>query len=107
MVGFSEVFRAEGGALDSIAKQINQAVVNGTYKLEFPLPHPYHPEWIDTLFMNTTVDDLIFNGTIPGALQFVFDKKMASVGTLLPPQIQEENGFAALNTKNGSYEMEW
>ena len=57
--------------------------------------------------MTVTVDGLLFGGVIPGVLQFVFTHKMESVGTLLPPQVNEDSGFAAMMGKNDSADNEY
>ena len=110
LVGFAEII-GKNPAFSKVAKDINGAITTGHYRFFNTTSHKFEDvfddAWLDSLFMESSVDDLIFSGTIPGALKFIFDYKMASVGTLLPPQIQEENGFAALNTKNASTLFEW
>ena len=111
LVGFSIIFTEDGQ--DSYGDMINKVITSGNVTCynccgQDGLVHIYNDESLkDSLFMETSVDQLIFNGIKPGTVEFVTRCKMSSIGTLLPPVIQEDNGFAALNTKNGSYEMEW
>ena len=74
--------------------------------------HEHNDAWKDTLFIDVKVEDLIFGGTIPGVVRWVYDKKMKTIGSALPSQIGSEqfpngsfhgtNGFALFNGKNST-----
>ena len=92
MVGLAYIFRQEPG-FAPLTKIINKAVTKGEYFNPKPPFATIHDDaWRDSLFMNVTVDGLIFNGVIPGVLKIVFDYKLGLVGEDLPPVIQATNG---------------
>merc|ERR1712226_667119 len=65
-------------------------------------------EWIDSLFMDVTVDGLIFNGVKPGVVNLAFECFNVTMGTLYPPKLlQYDTGFAALNKRNDSAYYEY
>lgn len=108
MVGITYVLRQDP-LFANLLKVINKAITTGDYsQTKPPFEDVHNDAWLDTLFMKTTVDDFIFNGVIPGFLQFIFDNKMSSVGSQLPETVIDvETGFAALCNKNGSTKNEW
>ena len=77
LVGLLYVFDKTGFA--TYKRTIRRAIEEG--KNGYGSKEEYNAAWLDSLFMEVTVDDLIFSGTIPGALQYVYDRKMDSLGT--------------------------
>ena len=70
----------------------------------------HNDAWLDSLFMTTSVDALIFSGTTPGSLQYAYDKQSFTWVPLFPPQIDkssDHNGFAAYGYKNATAENEY
>ena len=102
LIGFVYQFVKAGPLIESYAPKFNSAMKNEKFVLANRCNN-YHtnnetglydnPQWVDSLFMNVTVDGLIFNGVKPGALQLAFDCFNASMGTLYPPKlIQYDTG---------------
>lgn len=60
-------------------------------------------EFRDSLFLTDTVDNIMFMGTKPGSIQWLFDYlekpliNLLPLENLLPPVISKENGFAVFN----------
>ena len=116
LIGFVYQFASTGGAIETYAKRFNSAMKNEKFVLASRCEN-YHeddngnydnPQWMDSLFMDVSVDGLIFNGVKPGALQLAFDCFNTSMGTLYPPKlIQYDTGFAALNKRNDSAYYEY
>ena len=70
----------------------------------------HNDDWLDSLFMTTSVDALIFSGTTPGSLRYAYDKQLLTWVPLFPPQIDqssEQSGFAAYGYKNATAENEY
>ena len=70
----------------------------------------HNDAWLDSLFMTTSVDALIFSGTTPPVLQYAYDKQSFTWVPLFPPQIDkspDQNGFAAYGYKNATAENEY
>ena len=76
LIGLLYVFNKEGLPYQ---RTFRRAIEEG--KTGYGSKEEYNEAWKDSLFMEVAVDDLIFKGTIPGVLQFVYDKKMDSLGT--------------------------
>ena len=92
MVGLAYIFRQEPG-FAPLTRIVNKAITKGEYFNSKPPFGTIHDDaWLDTLFMNVTVDGLIFNGVTPGILKIVFDYKLGLVGEDLPYVIQATNG---------------
>jgi len=60
---------------------------------------------VDTLFVTKGVDDLLFGGILDGIVKFLMTSP--STNSMLPPQIDEETGFAIMNPRNGTSDNEW
>lgn len=60
---------------------------------------------IDTLFVTKGVDDLLFGGIKDGIVKFLMES--SATNSLLPPQINEETGFAIMNPRNATSDNEW
>ena len=116
LIGFAHQFAAAGGVIETYASRFNSAMKNEKFVLASRCEN-YHtnddgdydnPQWVDSLFMDVSVDGLIFNGVKPGALQLAFDCFNTTMGTLYPPKlIQYDTGFAALNKRNDSAYYEY
>ena len=93
MVGLAYIVQNFEG-LGALADILNKAVTKGEFRnLKPPDFATLHDdEWKDNLFMNATVDGLIFNGVTPGIVKFVIDYKLGLVGPDLPIVIQGTNG---------------
>ena len=93
MVGLAYIVQNFEG-LEALASILNKAITKGDYfNLKPPnIGHVYDDGWKDSLFMNATVDGLIFNGVMPGIVKFVIDYKLGLVGPDLPIVIQGTNG---------------
>jgi hypothetical protein len=86
---------------------VNLAIETGKYiNMTGSFHYSQNDEYIDGLFMDTTVDGLLFNGVMTGVLKFIFEIKNSSLGTVLPYLVQFDNGFAAFNTKNATTKNE-
>ena len=116
LIGFVYQFVTIGGILEAYASRFNSAMKNEKFVLASRCNNYqtdengdyYNPQWIDSLFMDVIVDDLIFNGIKPGVLQLTFDCFNASLGTLYPPKlIQYDTGFAFMNKRNDSAYYEY
>ena len=64
-----------------------------------PFENLHDDAWKDGLFMNVTVDGLIFNGVKPGIVKFLVDNKLTSFQDYLPDVIQVTNGGKIINLK--------
>ena len=116
LIGFVYQFATAGGAIELYASRFNSAMKNEKFVLASRCEN-YHtnddgdydnPQWVDSLFMDVSVDGLIFNGVKPGALQLAFDCFNVTMGTLYPPKlIQYDTGFAAFNKRNDSAYYEY
>ena len=106
MVGLAYIIQTDPG-LANLATIFNKAITKGEYRNLKPPDYAtvYDEEWKDSLFMNATIDGLIFNGVIPGSIKFVIDYKLGLVGDDLPIVIQGtdggENHIKAVRNKYG------
>ena len=93
MVGMAYILQQDSG-LNALAKILNTAVTKGDYSNYHPpdFAKLHDDAWIDSLFMEATVDGLIFNGVVPGIIKFVIDYKLGVFGEDLPIVIQGTNG---------------
>ena len=115
LVGFVYQFATFPG-ISTYASRLNSGMKNEKFVLASRCEN-YHedengdydnPQWVDSLFMEVSVDGLIFNGVKPGVVQQAFDCYNASMGTLYPAKLlQYDTGFAALNKRNDSAYYEY
>ena len=97
LIGFVYQFVTIGGILEAYASRFNSAMKNEKFVLASRCNNYQtdendeydNPQWVDSLFMDVIVDDLIFNGIKPGVLQLTFDCFNASLGTLYPPKLMQ------------------
>ena len=80
--------------LGALATIFNKAITMGEYRnLKPPDFATLHDdEWKDDLFMNATIDGLIYNGVRPGIIKFIIDYKLGLFGDDLPQVIQGTDG---------------
>ena len=69
-----------------------------------------NPKYQDTLYLTDEVGKILFSGSHPGSINWLFDNLFlvpdAWADALLPPMIRMENGFAILNGKNATTDNE-
>ena len=94
MVGLAYIIQQNPEGLSGLTTILNKAITTGEYRnLKPPDFATLHDDdWKDSLFMNATVDGLIFNGVMPGIIKFVIDYKLVLVGEDLPIVIQGTDG---------------
>ena len=75
LVVFMYQFASAGGILESAyAPKFNAAMKNESWRGFCPDYGTHRKdEWVDSLFMDVSVDDLIFNGVKPGVVNLAFE----------------------------------
>ncbi len=81
---------------------VNYVVKNGCGKEDCTNALDYNEDHKDSLFIKTPVDDFVFGGYKHGLIRWVVDYKWKLFGPQMPPQINNETGFAVFNGKNNT-----